>query len=81
MMQISKNKTIANFGNITPMYNVPEVYAYHRGTGGNPSLGYGEELKLHSGIFLTIFSKEYTGTKAHLQWTLDNLEMTPMESQ
>jgi hypothetical protein len=74
MMEISKGNTVANnFGKSTPVYNEQEVYCYHRGTGGNPSLGYGSQIKLSNGLYFMIFSKEYTGTRANLQWTIDDL--------
>lgn len=73
MMHISKANTLFNFGNSQPFYNVQEMYMYHRGTGGNPSLGYGSMIKLTSGKFFMIFSKEYTTTRANLQWTIDDL--------
>lgn len=77
MMQISKGNTLSNFGKTYPVYNSPEIYAYHLGTGGNPSLGYGQLIKLNDGRFFTVFSKQYTNTKANLQWTFDNLETDP----
>jgi hypothetical protein len=71
MIEISKDNT--NFGLSTPVYNDQEVYCYHRGTGGNPSLGYVSELKLSNGKFFIIYSKEYNNSKANLQWTIDDL--------
>ncbi len=71
MMHISKDNT--NFGLSTPIYNPQEIYSYHRGTGGNPSLGYGSQLKLSNGKYFMIYSKEYTNTRANLQWTIDDL--------
>lgn len=73
MMLISKGNTLANFGNATPVYNDQEMYCYHRGTGGNPSLGYGSQIKMSNGKYFMIFSKEYTTSKANLQWTIDDL--------
>jgi hypothetical protein len=73
MMHISKDNTLSNFGNTTPFYNAQEVYCYHRGTGGNPSLGYGSQLKLSNGKYFMIYSKEYTNSRANLQWTIDDL--------
>jgi hypothetical protein len=74
MMQISKGNTVTdNFGKSTPIYNSPEIYCYHRGTGGNPSLGYGYEEELSSGKLFMIFSKEFTNTRANLMWTIDDL--------
>jgi hypothetical protein len=81
MMQISRGNTVANFGNATPVYNDPEIYAYHRGTGGNPSLGYGSEVKLskgtYAGKYLTVYSKEYNNNRANIQWTMDDLTTDP----
>lgn len=78
MMHISKGNTVANnFGKSTPVYNAPEVYMYHRGTGGNPSLGYGCQLKLSNGKYFMIFSKEYTTARANFQWTMDDLLTDP----
>ncbi len=74
MMHISKDNTVAdNFGKSTPVYNPQEIYSYHRGTGGNPSVGYGSQLKLSNGKFFMIYSKEYTSTRSNLQWTIDDL--------
>src|SRR5438045_9102145 len=73
MMQISKGNTVAdNFGKSTPVYNSPEVYCYHRGTGGNPSLGYGKEVEMSNAKLFMIFSKEFTSSKANLMWTKDD---------
>jgi hypothetical protein len=78
MMHISKGNTVAdNFGKSTPVYNAPEIYAYHKGTGTNPSLGYGCQLKLSNGKYFMIFSKEYTSARANLQWTMDDLVTDP----
>jgi hypothetical protein len=78
MMLISKGNTVAaNFGNATPVYNDNEIYSYHRGTGTNPSLGYGSELKLSNGYFLTIYQKEFTNSRANIQWTVDDLATDP----
>jgi hypothetical protein len=75
MMLISRNNTVeANFGNTYPIFNPAEVYALNKGgTGGNPTLGYGQELVLEDTRFLLMWSKEYSTTKANLQWTFDNL--------
>lgn len=73
MMHISKGNTLTNFGNSNPFYNPQEIYCYHRGTGGNPSLGYGSQLKLTSGKYFMIFAKEFTTTRANLMWTIDDL--------
>lgn len=76
MMHISKGNTIAdNFGKSTPVYNPQEIYCYHRGTGTNPSLGYGSQIQIKpfNGLYFIIFSKEYTSTRANLQWTIDDL--------
>lgn len=77
MMQISKGNTLASFGKTYPVYNAQEMYYYHLGTGGNPSLGYGQQIKLKDGRYFMIFSKEYTLSKANLLWTFDNLETDP----
>ncbi len=77
MMHISKGNTLSNFGNTTPSYNPQEIYSYHRGTGTNPSLGYGSQIKLSDGRFLMIYSKEYTNARANLQWTIDDLVSDP----
>jgi hypothetical protein len=75
MMHISKGNTLAdNFGKSTPVYNQQEIYCYHRGTGGNPSLGYGVELEMTNGKRFMIFSKEFTTTRANFLWTIDDLE-------
>jgi hypothetical protein len=58
MMLISKGNTLAdNFGKAIPVYNPPEIYCYHRGTGTNPSLGYGKKFKMSNAKFFTIFFK------------------------
>jgi len=77
MIQISKGNSLANFGNATPVYNDPEIYSYHRGTGGNPSLGYISQLKLSTGRYLMIYSKEYDYNRANIQWTVDDLLTDP----
>lgn len=78
MMLISKGNTVAlNFGNVTPVYNNNEIYSYHRGIGGNPSLGYGWEIKLSNGLYLMGYYKEYTTAKANIQWTVDDLITDP----
>jgi len=77
MIQISKGNSLANFGNATPVYNDPEIYSYHRGTGGNPSLGYISQLKLSTGKYLMIYSKEYNYNRANIQWTMDDLVTDP----
>lgn len=77
MMYISKGNSLSNFGSGGP-YNESEIYAYHKGTGGNPSLGYGSGLKLrNSNLYLTIYFKEYTTTRANIQWTIDDLTTDP----
>lgn len=85
MMQISKNNTVtaSSFGTPFPVYNDPEIYSHHLGTGGNPSLGYGAQLKIHhvnpriDGKYFMIYSKEYNNVRANLQWTMDDLVTDP----
>lgn len=75
MMQISKGNTVANFGTAT--FSLPEIYSFNLGTGGNPSLGYGSQLKLANGYFLMIYSKQFNNNRANIQWTIDNLVTDP----
>jgi hypothetical protein len=77
MMYISKGNTLAsNFGSGSS-YTQSEIYSFHKGTGGNPSLGYGSQLKLSTGLYLMLYFKEYTTAKANPQWTVDDLVTDP----
>lgn len=78
VIHISKGNTVQNnFGLSTPTYTQPEVYAYHRGTGTNPSLGYPKMLRMENGKYLITFAKEYNSTRANLLYTRDDLVTDP----
>lgn len=77
MLMISKNNTVASFGLTYPVYNEQEMYAHHLGTGTNPSLGYPSELKLSTGLYLIIFTKQLNNNRANIQWAIDDLVTDP----
>jgi hypothetical protein len=77
-ISISKSNTVAsNFGNATPVYQTPELYAYNLGGGTNPSLGYPAMRKLGNGAYLIIYAYEASNSVANLMFTRDDLTTDP----
>lgn len=80
MVHISANNDPSNaavFGTANPVYNNPEIYSHHLGTGGNPSLGYPTIHRLPNGHVVTIYAKQLTDLDANIMWTRDDFLTDP----
>lgn len=78
MIHISKGNTVAsNFGLSVPVYNSPEVYIHHRGTGGNPSLGYPDSRKMSNGKYLNVYARQTNDNHTNLYYTRDDQVTDP----